>query len=132
MKKLSILLLSIFLTTTIFAKLVELEITSSYKKGNEVIQVIELKINAQLDQEFEVESSNKNPFKLILTASQNPLDKSVSVEGIVSILEKGSLKLIANPKVITNLGKEATLSIKNEKKEIFEIKITPKKIFEQK
>lgn len=128
MKKLSFLLFSFLLIQSAFAKSVELEIAISYKKAQEINKETKFKIVAQMDEEFLVPTPEDNPFKLKLNASEDSNSKFLTIKGLVSILEKGSLKLIAQPTVITMLGKQASITSETENGEIFELKVLPTKI----
>jgi len=128
-----IIFIAVTFSTTIFAKQVELKISSTYQKGYITTKMNEVKVIANMNKEFIITNSNGNPFNVKLNVSEfkERIDpkidpkKSLMVKGNISILENGKMKLIATPQVITMIGNEAIISTKDENGTYFEMKITP-------
>lgn len=133
------ILLALTFSTTIFAKQVELKISTIYKKGDITKKINEVKIIANMDKEFNIPNTHGNPFKMKFNVSEfkekisSKIDptKSLMIKGNISVQENGKMKTIASPQVVTMIGNEATITTSDDDGTFFEMKILPVKTSEK-
>lgn len=128
MKKTSVILLCL-ISFTVIAKDITFKISSVYKKGLKITKANEVLVHATLNKEFTIPAGADSPFEFKLKASADA-HNAVTLEGKISTLENNKLTLLASPKVITQLGKKATISTRQDDGTYFELTILPLTISE--
>ena len=132
--KLSVFVLSFFLILPqTYAKNVELKILAKWKRGNST-KTTESKVIAKLGKEWTIPFEGLDSLKMKMTVDSfkgkigelnaDP-EKSISFNGKIFEVVNDQEKLIASPKVITLLGKEATLTKEDDNGDFLELRILP-------
>ena len=129
-------LLVALLSCSAFATNIQLNIDSKLTNGNS-IKTTKAAILAKLGTEWEIPFQNDKNFVLKMKVSKSEqkmpdpkynFENAYIFEG--KIIEKinGTESIIVSPKVITLLGKEAVMTMKDSKKQTLELTIHPIKI----
>jgi hypothetical protein len=136
MKTLTILAILCFSVSS-FSKNVELDIVMTLKKNNET-QTSKMKVVAKLGESFEIPFQNDKSFKLKMKATdkftipeevrkqhKGEMISDLMISGTVFEKRNGKEEIIANPLIISNYKQQAIIEVRNEKGEVFEMKVTP-------
>ncbi len=118
-----------------YAKNVELKISAKWKSGNST-KATESKVIAKLGKEWTIPFEGLDSLKINMIADSFKgkiggrnfdHEKSISFNGKVFEMVNNQEKLVANPEIITLLGKEATLTTEDDNGNFLELKILPVK-----
>lgn len=124
MKTLLILFLAI-ISSQIWAKNIELKITTVWKQDGFEQITKQTTLNAKLGDKLIIPISEGTPFKFEIQADQLKDAKTVSLKGDVSEGEDELEKVISSPVIVTAIGQETLFSSVDKNDEHFELKVLP-------